>query len=75
MNTKSKQKLILCGLITMATAFYNSVTKSTTSESSNYVESSNEKDFDLLGTKIFAPKKTNKLSDEVALEHYLSQNN
>lgn len=39
------------------------------------MESANTIDFDLLGTKIFAPKKPTKLSDEKTLEQYLTQYN
>lgn len=75
MKNKSKQKLILCGLIALATGIYNFTSESTMVESSNYAESAKAKDYDLLGTKIFAPKKPTKLIGEEALEQYLAQHN
>lgn len=73
MNNKSKQKLIFCSCMAIAVALYGYLPDPVDPDTSDYVESPNVVDFDRLGTKIFTPKKPTKLSDEEALERYLTQ--
>ena len=75
MNNKATQKLIICSCMAIAISLYNYLPTTVTPEALDEVESANTIDFDLLGTKIFAPKKPTKLSDQQALEHYLTQQN
>lgn len=75
MNKKNTQKLICSGCIAIAIAFYSYLPNHSETKVTDYAESSGPADFDLLGTKIFAPKKPTKLSNEKTLERYLTQHN
>lgn len=75
MNNKSKQTLIFCGCMAMAIALYNYLPSHVETKVADYVESSDPVDFDRLGTKIFAPERPTKLSDDEALERYLTPHN
>lgn len=75
MNNKTKQKLIFCSCMAITIALHNYLPTTVAPVVLEEMESANTIDFDLLGTKIFAPKKPTKLSDEKTLEQYLTQYN
>ncbi|ERJ58981.1 hypothetical protein [Sphingobacterium paucimobilis] len=74
MNNKTKQKLILCTCLVMALALYSNLPNALDAPVHPVVES-DPIDYDRLGTKIFAPKKPTKLSNDEALKRYLIQHN
>ncbi len=75
MNNKTKQKLILCTCLVMVLALYSDLQHALDAPMPPVVQSSDPIDYDRLGTKIFAPKKPTKLSNDEALELYLTPYN
>lgn len=75
MNNKTKQKLILCSCLVTVLALYSNLPHSLESPMPPVVQSSDPVNYDRLGTKIFAPKKPTKRSNDEALERYLTQYN
>ncbi|MFD2556712.1 hypothetical protein [Sphingobacterium tabacisoli] len=75
MNNKAKQKLIVCTCLVMGLALYSNLPHTLDAPVHPIVESSDPVDYDRLGTKIFAPKKPTKRSNDEALERYLTPYN